>query len=148
MKRIMLIGLLLTGIGAVSYAQTDDIYATGSDQKNARHRTQDNGNSGQQQSNAYTRGGDNPAPDNYQNYNNPDDYVDYDDDSYCSRINRFDNSFYNMGYYSTFYNPFWYNPFWVDPFWGYNPWYGGFGFGFGFGPYWSGGWGWNTWCGY
>src|SRR6202012_2244759 len=133
-----LIGLLMMGMGIVTYAQTDDIYATGSDQRGVQDTNRHNQN---------MNPGDNNAPDNYQSYNNSDDYVDYDDDSYSSRINRFDNSFYNMGYYSAFYNPFWYDPYWVDPYWGYNPWFGG-GIAFGYGPYWSSGWGWNAWCGY
>ncbi len=33
MKRFVLIGLLLIGFGTVTYAQTDDIYATGSGPK-------------------------------------------------------------------------------------------------------------------
>src|SRR5947207_2541205 len=110
MKRLILIGFLLAGSGALCYAQTDDIYSSGQDQRNRKHAsdnngTSDNGTSAQNHNNSNS-GGDSYQPDNYQNYNNPDDYVDYDDDSYSSRINRFDNSFYNMGYYSTFYNPF------------------------------------------
>jgi hypothetical protein len=141
MKRFLLIGLLLAGIASVSNGQTDDIYATGRDQRGGQTDSNQNSvrnNSDQQQN----------ASDNYQSYNNPEDYVDYEDDSYSSRINRFDNSFYNMGYYSTFYNPWWYNRYWVDPMWGYNPWYTGVTLSFGFGPYWSSGWGWNSWYGY
>jgi hypothetical protein len=146
MKRYVLIGLLLAGMGYTGYAQTDDIYATGRDQRGQSDTSAVSSNSRHYDNNGNQQG-DNSG-DNYQSYNNPDDYVDYDDDSYSSRINRFDNSFYNMGYYSTFYNPWWYNRYWVDPMWGYNPWYSGISISFGFGPYWSSGWGWNSWYGY
>ena len=139
MKRLVLVGFLLLGSGILSYGQTDDIYATGRDQRGSQPA--DNHASNQ-------HGPESGDMDNYQSYNNPDDYIDYEDDSYSSRINRFDNSFYNMGYYSTFYNPWWYNRYWVDPYWGYNPWTPGISISFGIGPFWYGGWGWNTWYGY
>ena len=146
MKRFLLTSLLLAAMCSVANAQTDDIYATGADQRGAQSAmdSNHNGNSNHRFNNDQG----NNDPDNYQSYNNADDYVDYDDNSYSSRINRFDNDFYNMGYYSTFYNPFWYDRYWVDPMWGYNPWYSGVSFGFGYGPCWNSGWGWNSWYGY
>ena len=135
-------------------AQVDDIYATGAEQRNGGKGNSEAvqpGKTGEESAttdrpDSYS---DNNAPDNYQSYNNGEDYVDYDEGyTYSSRINRFDNSFYNMGYYSAFYNPFWYDPYWYDPYWGYRPWYPSYAYGYGCGPYWSSSWGWNTWYGY
>jgi hypothetical protein len=154
MKRFLLMGLLLIGSQAVTYAQTDDIYADGPSQRERKHKNKkgsdDNNYYQEQQSNTDSESAYNDhTPDNYLDYNNPDDYIDYgDDDSYCSRINRFDNAFYNMGYYSTFYNPFWYNRYWYDPYYSWSPWYPSVTVSFGYGPYWSSGWGWSTWWGY
>ena len=99
MKRFLLTGLLLAAIGGVANAQTDDIYATGADQRgsqSALDSSHNNANNNRRFNNAQ----DNNDPDNYQSFNNADDYVDYEDNSYSSRINRFDNDFYNMGYYA------------------------------------------------
>ena len=149
MKRFLFVGLLLANLGLTAHAQTDDIYATGAEQRGdtSRHSGNYTQNDGSNNSNAYGSNNGNNG-DAYQSYNNPDDYVDYDDDSYSSRLNRFDNSFYNMGYYSTFYNPFWYNPYWVDPYWGWNPWRPHFGVAFGAGPFWTSYWGYDAWYGY
>lgn len=157
MKRFVITSLLLAGIFQGVHAQVDDIYATGSDQRKVPNEEDirekrrnsgadrfDNGFNSQQNDNT------NP-PNNYQDDGNGADYVDYDNDyDYSTRLNRFDNDFYNMGYYSTFYNPFWYNRFWYDPFWGYNPWRPGIsvGFGWGYGSMWGNPWGWNNWWGY
>ena len=157
MKRFVITSLLLAGIFQGVHAQVDDIYASGSDQsKNTREEERqerrrnkgadrfDNGFNSQQNDNS-------SLPDNYQDDGNGADYVDYDNDyDYSTRLNRFDNDFYNMGYYSTFYNPFWYNRYWYDPFWGYNPWRPGItvGFGWGYGSMWGTPWGWNNWWGY
>ncbi|GAA4461410.1 hypothetical protein GCM10023093_06010 [Nemorincola caseinilytica] len=162
MRRSVLTTLLLAATLQGAYAQTDDIYATGADQsktsaKEQRRERRQNEQNTNPDPNRFdspnnTQGDDRSyMPDTYQNqgYENGEDYVDYDDDySYSTRINRFDNDFYNMGYYSSFYNPFWYNRYWYDPFWGYNPWRPGISVGFGYGPYWSSAWGWNTWWGY
>ncbi len=151
MRQFILVGLLLLGTHMVASAQVDDIYATGADQRNGGRGKNETGQAGisgdESAANQHENYADNNAPDNYQSYNNGEDYIDYDEDySYSSRINRFDNSFYNMGYYSAFYNPFWYDPYWSDPYWGYRPWYASYGYSYG--PYWNSGWGWNTWYGY
>lgn len=166
MKRILLTGLLLMGIGQIAaFAQNDDIYFNSSDlekqkqedreraQKEARQRAEDStyysqsGNYNDQYNNN-DQGGD------YQSYNRSydnDGYIDYSNDDYyySSNINRFNYPFYNMGYYSSFYNPYSYNPYWYDPYWGWSPWYRpGFSISFGYGPYWNSYWGWYTWYGY
>ncbi len=148
MKRFLFVGCMLLGLGQVSYAQVDDIYSNGNDQKQGTQQSaagySNNGNSRQDNYNAQQSGGD-----VYQSYDNPDDYIDNDEGvTYSSRINRFNYSFYNMGYYSTFYNPFWYDRYWVDPYYSWNPWRPHFGVSFGFGPYWSSAWGYNCWYGY
>ena len=148
MKRISATALLLLCLSWASYAQNDDIYGNGRDQRAQNQNTAPNPPAVDNRDANMQQPMDNGQADASQNYNNPDEYVDYDDDSYGTRINRFDNSFYNMGYYSTFYNPYWYNPYWYDPYWGYNPWYPGISVSFGFGPCWYSGWGWNMWLGY
>lgn len=160
MKNIIATGLMLLGLGVASAnAQGsnsyDDIYYSPSD---AKKEAKENAKT-QEEEAARKRANDNNRTynasfaddDNYDNNgNNEDAYIDYDNDDYyySTQINRFNYPFYNRPYYSTFYNPNWYNPFWVDPFWGYNPWRSGFSVSFGSGPYWSSGWGYNTWGGY
>ena len=91
MKRFVLIGLMLIGSGTITYAQNDDIYSNGQDQRGGQKVDKSQNNNGNDQQNNASQG--NNAQESYQSNNNPDDYVDYDDDSYSSRINRFDNSF-------------------------------------------------------
>ncbi|MDR3679379.1 MAG: hypothetical protein P4L41_05385 [Flavipsychrobacter sp.] len=175
MKRHLLMAILLMGSGLVTYAQSnnDDGYPTGSGQQQQSQGSNDgryynnnsnnsNGNSGNTYNNGFNQdnnqgynnqnnqGNNQNNNQSYNDQNSGDQYIDYENDNYyATHINRFDNPYYNQGYYSTFYNPFWYDPFWVDPLWGYNPWYRpAFGIGIGFGPYWTGGWGYNSWCGY
>ncbi|HXS37419.1 MAG TPA: hypothetical protein VN721_12015, partial [Flavipsychrobacter sp.] len=178
MKRFFLTGILLLGIAQmVSYAQTDDIYSNGSDQQNSGSNRGSNNSNYNNNQNYNNQNNNNQNYNNQQTYqspyqdnnanngnynnnnysnnnnsnNNSDEYVDYNDDnSYSTRIRRFDDPFYNQGYYSSFYNPYWYSPNYVDPYMGWNPWYGpSFGVGIGIGgPYWSSYWGWNTWWGY
>lgn len=176
MKRFF-ITLLLAGVGASTAATAqssrtyeDDIYTSGSQARGEdevrRSSSQSNQStypSSSQQQRSYNDDGyasnDGYGDDGYSSYNRSydNDYVDYDDDDYyyATRLNRFNQPFYNRGYWSAFNNPFWYDPFWYDPYWGYNPWYrpgitvsigGGWG-GYG-GPYWNSYWGYNTWYGY
>jgi len=139
MKQLLFTGILLLGGLTASFAQVDDIYATGADQSSQQR----NRNQAFQQDEDYDN-----ASSQVQSYNSPDDYIDDDNVSYSARINRFYYPFYNRPYYSRFYNPFWYDPFWVDPFYGYYPYRMRTAFSFGMGPYWYGNWGWNTWFGY
>lgn len=168
MKRLLFIGALILSMAPLaSYAQSDDIYTSGSDMEKQRSSDSRRNNNNNTDNNYYNENNDRPQyQSEYQDdnqgtadYNNVSDngdgeeYIDYNDDyTYASHLRRFNEPFYNMGYYSPFYNPYWYDPFWTDPYWGYNPWMGpsfsiGVGFGFG-GPYWSSYWGWNTWYGY
>ncbi len=141
MKRYILTGALAVFSVSGVFAQEDDIYASGKDQRNTVSNTT-------YEEDSYDRNDNRNSSTNstvYESYDNPYDYVD-NDISYSSRINRFNYSFYNMGYYSMFYNPFWYDPFWG---YGYTRWSPGWSFGMSFGgPYWSSSWGYNTWFGY
>jgi len=159
MRRFALITLAAALMAPAVFAQTDDIYATGSDmsagntdvkeKRRDNNRRQDVSNPDPNRFDNYSNNNNQSTSDNYGGYDNGEDYVDYDDDySYSTRLNRFDNDFYNMGYYSSFYNPFWYNRFWYDPYWGYNPWRPGITLSFGTGPYWTSSWGWSAWYGY
>lgn len=161
MRRLLITGLFLAGMLQGAFAQTDDIYSTGSEQskeeaqqRKREKRNRNTNNTDDAYRNQYDESSNNQnnIPDNYQGGGDGEEYVDYDDDySYSTRMNRFDNDFYNMGYYSMFYNPGWYNRYWYDPYWGYNPWRPGIGVGIGVGlggPYWSSAWGWNSWYGY
>lgn len=87
----------------------------------------------------------------YNDYQNDDSYIDYDDDSYTTRIRRFNYPMMGMGYWGGVYSPFWNSPFYSNPYYGWGNWYTpGFsiGFGWGGGPYWNNNWGMNTWYGY
>jgi hypothetical protein len=159
MKRLLLTGLLLLGMGQmVSFAQTDDIYFNSSDIE--KQKQEDKINAEQQarqraqgEDNYSSSGNANSGEGNYQSYGKSydnDGYIDYDNDNYYStRIRRFNYPFYNMGYYSAFYNPYWYDPYWYDPYWGWSAWNRpGFNVSFGYGPYWNSYWSWYTWYGY
>src|SRR4051812_806956 len=100
MKRFVLIGLLLAGMGSAANAQTDDIYATGRDQSNdsSHNRKSHYYDNGYNQNNSSSGNYDSPGDYNQGNNSYGDEYVDYDDDyTYSSRIRRFDDPFYNMG---------------------------------------------------
>ncbi|RYZ30584.1 MAG: hypothetical protein EOP49_39750, partial [Sphingobacteriales bacterium] len=165
MKQLLFIGLMLLGIGqTASFAQqgnTDDIYFNSSDlekqKQEDRKRAEKERLARQNNEDQYASSGNDFGDrddDGYQSYNKSydnDGYIDYDNEDYyySTRIRRFNQPFYNMGYFSTFQNPFWYNPYWYDPYWGYSWWnrptvsimIGG-------GPYWSSYWGWHNWYGY
>ena len=163
MKRFLLAGLLMMGIcQTASYAQSrsqdsyeDDIYYNSKDAKKNTRQDSRNNDQADQQSNTQVQpgydtysssGNGNSDGDNTnyaQSYNSDGDvYIDYDDDNYTTRIQRF-------GYpsYSGYYDPFWFDPFYSPYYsygWGYRP---GFSIGFG-GPYWSSYWGYSSWYGY
>src|ERR1043165_7596802 len=102
MRRFLLISSLVLGVSAVAWGQTDDIYATGAEQRNRGHvnnstdnavsNTQGNQNTDDPYANQQTQPDSSyaDAPDNYLDFNNPDDYINYDDEdnSYASRFNR------------------------------------------------------------
>lgn len=164
MKRLIFAGLVALFTGTIASAQNnggyvDDVYYNGTqaqqDAKVEAKKQKDR----PQQSDAeyYNSSGSN---DNYNNgdaqvynssYSSDDEYIDYDDDSYTSRIRRFYYPMYNVGYWGSVYSPFWYDPFFMNPYYGWGSWYTpGFsvGIGWGGGPYWNGCWGINTWFGY
>lgn len=175
MKRLIFAGLVMALFsGNAVFAQSnnsysDDVYYNGSQaERDARadakkqkkqQQTQDQ----EEQYNSST--GDGYADNNnydgnarvYNNsYNTEDDsYIDYDDDSYTSRMRRFYHPMYNTGYWGSVYSPFWADPFYSNPYYGWGGWYTpgfsigiGTGWGFGGGPYWNNCWGMNTWFGY
>lgn len=168
MKRLIFACFVMTLFSAATvFAQnngyTDDVYYNGSQAQQdakAEAKKQKKQQKAQQGDAAYynSSGTDNG---NYNDgnaqvyndsYGNSDDsYIDYDDDSYTSRIRRFYYPMYNTGYWGSVYSPFWYDPFYSNPYYGWGGWYTpGFsiGFGWGSGPYWNNCWGMNTWYGY
>jgi hypothetical protein len=170
MKRLLFAGLVMALFsGSAAFAQNnggyvDDVYYNGSQaqqdakaeakqQKKQKQQNSDNAeyyNSSTGNNDGYNTDG------NAQVYNDSysdgdDTYIDYDDDSYTSRIRRFQYPMYNVGYWGSVYSPFWYDPFYTNPYYGWGGWYTpGFsiGFGWGGGPYWNNCWGMNTWYGY
>lgn len=169
MKRLIFAGFVAALFsGAASYAQnnggyTDDVYYNGSQaqqdakaeakkQKKQQQATRDDAdyyNSSGNSDGGY--GYDGNAQVYNDSYSGDDSYIDYDDDSYTSRIRRFYYPMYNVGYWGGVYSPFWYDPFYSNPYYGWGGWYNpGFsiGFGWGGGPYWNNCWGMNTWYGY
>lgn len=158
MKRFLLASLTLAFFAAPSFAQTtyqDDVYYSGSQaQKDAQLQKQAQKNANQN-NNSYNSSGDNYYGENdgqnqIQNgYDYQDNYIDYDDDSYTTRIRRFYYPIPQVGYWGSVYSPYWMDPFYANPY--YNGWYSpgiSFSFGFGNGPYWNNYWGMNTWYGY
>jgi len=160
MKRFIFASLTLALIAAnVSFAQssyTDDVYYTGSQaEKDAQQQKEQQKNSSPN-ANYYNSSGQGNYGENDGNaqiyndsYDNQDGYIDYDDDSYTTRMRRFYYPMSNIGYWGSVYSPYWMNPYYANPY--YNGWYSpgiSFSFGFGGGPYWNNYWGMNTWCGY
>lgn len=66
-----------------------------------------------------------------------DSYIDYDDDSYTTRMRRFHHPMSGSGYWGSIYSPYWMDPFYSPMGWGYP----GirFSMSFGYGSYWGGG---------
>lgn len=149
MKRFILVGLVLFGIGATSYAQKgnkvrDDIYYTAKDaERDAERQRQIDEEYQKQKAQQEAQRRENEKNNSYTDeYDSDGAVIDYDDDDYyySDRLSRFG--------YGSFYNPYWsYNP-WYNPYWGwgYSP---GWSVGVGYrGPYWSSYWGWSNWYGY
>lgn len=161
MKRLLMIGfgasLLAIGGAHAQKGYVDDIYYNGDQakkdaQEQAKHQKN---NAGRQEANDQSNYGN--YDDNYAQYDggyyDDDSYIDYDDDSYTSRIRRFYYPMSGVGYWGSVYSPFWASPFYFNPYYGWGGWYNpGFGFSIGMswggGPYWSNGWGMSTWFGY
>lgn len=173
MKRLIFAGLVMALFsGNTVFAQSnnnysDDVYYNGSQaerdaqadakKQKKQQQTQDQ----EEQYNSSTGDGytDNDNNGNsvvYNNsYNSDDATIDYDDDSYTSRMRRFYYPMANVGYWGGVYSPFWSDPFYSNPYYGWGGWYTpgfsvsiGTGFGWGAGPYWNNCWGMNTWFGY
>lgn len=164
MKQLFLTGLLVGGALLSAQAQSgydDDIYSSAPAAPSGNSSGYNNSGNSSTNSGNYRNDDDyndnrygNNGNYNSGNYADDYDYIDYADDySYSTRFRRFHAPFYNVGYWSGFWTPFDY-----DPYFG-SPWYGGYGYG-GWGrpgvyvsvnlggPYWSSGWGYNTWYGY
>jgi hypothetical protein len=172
MKRLLFASLVLAMFsGSVAMAQNnggyvDDVYYNGTQaQKDAKddakkqkkqQQTQQDDAEYYNSSSGYDNTDGNAYDGNAQVYNNnydnnEDTYIDYDDDSYTTRMRRFYYPMSGVGYWGSVYSPFWYDPFYSNPYYGWGGWYTpGFsiGFGFGGGPYWNNCWGMNTWYGY
>lgn len=158
MKRLLLTGIVLLGLGVSSaIAQSDDdVYYNSKDAKKDAEKYTEPARESSQTQDRYDDGSNR----NYDNGNTVstdegDEYSEYDSDdySYASSMRRFNSPMYGMGYYGGWYNPYWNNPYWgMSPGWGWGSgWSIGIGYGSGFGyggPYWSSGWGYNAWYGY
>lgn len=152
MKRFLLIGLLLVGVGHLpadaqrKNRQIDDIYYSSKDAKEDAENSKDDDytqeTSRRRNSTAqtYNSSGDEISSDEADGTTANRSYdVDDDDYGYSARISRFSYPSYRIGYYSPWYDPFydpWYNP-WYAPYWGPSP-----------GVTVSIGWGWGNYWGY
>lgn len=147
MKKIFLLGLVIAGMQVTSTAQyTDDIYYRSSDAaRDAKNEAKNNQNNNVA---TYSSSGYDNYDDNYQGQYD-ESYIDYDDDSYATRIRRFYHPIQSVGYYGGIYSPYWMSPFYTNPYYG---WGGfcrpGFSITVGMGPYWSSAWNHYHWYGY
>lgn len=135
MKKFLVTGLaIILSSGAVMAQYDDDAYSPSNNRSNTREESYYDRNDGRER---------------YNEYDENDGYIDYDDDSYTTRFRRFNSIYMGYNYWSPAYSPYWANPFYMDPFW-YSPYRPGFsiGWGWGGGPYWSSAWGFNNWWGY
>ncbi len=161
MKRLILAGLGWALISGPLFAQNnggyvDDVYYNGSmaeqDARSSAKKQKQREQSATGDYDAYNSS----AYDDYNNYQDNGDYydesyIDYDDDSYTSRIRRFYYPMASVGYWGGIYSPFWNSPFYANPYYGWGGWYTpGFSVsvGWGGGPYWNNCWGMNAWYGY
>lgn len=152
MKRLFALSLAVMLFASIAKAQNssyvDDRYYSGSEAEQdantsaKQNKNQQNGTAVQQYD----------ASSGYYDDNNgnvsDDGYIDYDDDSYTTRINRF---YYPMGmsYWGSVYSPYYNDPFWYNPYYSWGGFYPGLSMSFGFGgPYWSSCWAYNAWYGY
>lgn len=174
MKRLIFAGLVMALFsGNAVFAQSnntysDDVYYNGSqaerdaqaDAKKQKKQQQTQDREEQYNSSESDGFADNGYDGEARVYNNSyasedNSYIDYDDDSYTSRMRRFYHPMANVGYWGGVYSPFWADPFYTNPYYGWGGWYTpgfsigfGSGFGWGGGPYWNNCWGMNTWFGY
>lgn len=140
MKQLLITGVALLLSGSAALAQyADDPYSNNG--SNTANNGSDRYSQEQYQSN---------YRDSEQSEMYSDGYIDYDDDSYTTRLRRFNNVYLGYNYWSPMYSPYWAMPVYMDP-WFYSPYRMGWGMsiGWGFGsPYWSSGWGMCNWWGY
>lgn len=148
MKHLLITGLALALSGSAALAQyADDPYS------NNNSGTQTNQNSSSQryqQNRDYNDNGDTYNSNNQNGDDYNDGYIDYDDDSYTTRMRRFDGMYLGYNYWSPVYSPYWAMPVYLDP-WYYSPFRPSFSINFGYSwgsPYWNSGWGMSNWYGY
>jgi len=167
MKKLLLLSLISGGLMTTALAQNyDDVYYR---PQNAKKQAEMDAEQEKQNASTYSSSqnqasyNDNYSESYYDEDGYNDSYIDYDDDSYTTRIRRFQYPMSNVGYYGSIYNPYWgggmysnmgwgmtpgisinigYNSFWGNPYgfysgFGYNPYYGmgysPWGMGFGMG---------------
>jgi hypothetical protein len=140
MKQLLITGLAMALSGSVALAQyADDPYS------NNGSNTAGNGSDRYRQEQYQSNYSEREQDDIYS-----DGYIDYDDDSYTTRLRRFNGAYLGYNYWSPMYSPYWAMPVYMDP-WFYSPYRMGWSvrIGWGFGsPYWSSGWGMCNWWGY
>lgn len=156
MKKLILLSLFSGGLMTTALAQNyDDVYYRPQQaQKHADIEAQQEKDNTENYSNSNTQSYSNYNESYYDQDGYDDAYIDYDDDSYTTRIRRFQYPMYNVGYYGSIYNPYggmysnvgWgiapgvnislgFNSYWGSPYYGYgySPWGMGYGMGFGMG---------------
>lgn len=163
MKRLILASLGWAVLAGPAFAQNnggyvDDVYYNGSmAQQDAKTEAKKQKKQQNQQGNTEYYNSSSNYRDSYDeqayrnDYYEEESYIDYDDDSYTSRIRRFQYPMAGVGYWGGIYSPFWNSPFYANPFYGWGGWYTpGFSIsmGWGGGPYWNNFWGMNAWYGY
>lgn len=152
MKRLLFTGLVLAlTSGSIALAQNngyvDDVYYTGSKAQEDAKKDAKKQAERQQENSSYYNSSDGSYYTDEQ-YGNA--YIDYDDDSYTNRLNRFYRPVTGMGYWGSLYSPYFYDPFFYNPYYGWGGFYSpGISFGWGMGGgYWGGSWGMSPWYGW
>lgn len=157
MKRLFFAGMALALCVAAGHASaqnndgyTDDVYYNASRAEQDAEQAAKEESAGDAGSAAYynSSGQDHSQAYNDGYYDDGDNYIDYDDDSYTMRMRRFYYPMSGIGYWGSVYSPYWNDPFFYNPYYSWGWYTPGFSMSFGYGPYWSSGWGCNTWYGY
>src|SRR5690606_34255534 len=111
MKKSFLASLVLVGVISTANAQyVDDIYYRGSDAAKAAQAEAKSEQTSVQtynSSNQYNNYNDEYSNDYDYEYVNQNSYIDYDDDSYTTRIRRFQYPMASVGYWGGIYSPYW-----------------------------------------
>src|SRR5690606_32049635 len=127
MKRLLLAGgfacawLLPAVLQAQNSGTFDDVYYTASQarkdaEKAERQSDRTASDTDYYNSSAYANDRESAYSDYDASYDN---YIDYDDDSYTTRMRRFYYPMAGSGYFGSVYSPYWMDPFYSPMGWGY-----------------------------